>query len=141
MSPWSDYDAQGRCAKKATQEEPITFFDLPDRTALFWKLAGHNMIFELGDFRFESGIVASQRRALAAGKVVDLFEAGADSRRSPDSSRWTFADDGELRGTTPELNSAKTSPRASSFVVSKQRFGGNHWESRARLESVSNQGG
>jgi hypothetical protein len=69
-------------------------------------------------------IVAGQRSAPAAGKFVDLLEAGADSWRSPDPSRWTFTEEGELRGSTPELNGAKTSPRASSFLLSKQTFGG-----------------
>ena len=68
--------------------------------------------------------VAWQRSAPAAGIVVDLLEASADSWRSPDPSRWTFADDGELLGSTPELNGAKTSPEASSFLVSKPTFGG-----------------
>lgn len=69
-------------------------------------------------------IVVGQRSALAAGTLVDLLEAGADCWQSPDPSRWTFTEDGELRGSTPELNGAKTSPRASSFLLSKQTFGG-----------------
>lgn len=67
---------------------------------------------------------AGQGAAPAAVKAVDLLEAGADSWRAPDPSRWTFAEGSELRGSTPELNGAKTSPEASSFLVSKQTFGG-----------------
>jgi hypothetical protein len=69
-------------------------------------------------------IVPGQRSAPAAGKFVDLLEAGADSWQSPDPSRWTFTEQGELGGATPELNGAKTSPRASAFLLSKQTFGG-----------------
>ena len=69
-------------------------------------------------------VVAWQRSAPAAGKVVDLLEAGADSWQSPDPARWTFAGDGEILGTTPALDGAKTSPEANSFLVSQQTFGG-----------------
>ncbi len=69
-------------------------------------------------------VVAWQRSAPAADKVVDLLEAGADSWQSPDPARWTFAGDGDILGSTPALNGAKTSPEASSFLVSQQTFGG-----------------
>ena len=61
--------------------------------------------------------------AVEATKVVDLLEAGADGWRSPDPSRWSFVD-GEIHGSTPVLDGAKTSPEASSFLVSKERFDG-----------------
>ena len=69
-------------------------------------------------------VVAWQGSAPAAGIVVDLLEAGADSWQSPDLTRWTFDGKGEILGTTPEQSGAKTSPEASSFLVSRQTFGG-----------------
>lgn len=56
-------------------------------------------------------------------RVVDLLEAGADSWRAPDLTRWSFVD-GEIRGSTPVLDGAITSPDSSSFLVSKKTFGG-----------------
>ena len=69
-------------------------------------------------------VVAWQRSAPAAGKLVDLLEGGAESWRSPDPTRWTFAEDGVILGSTPEQRGAKTSPEASAFLVSQQTFGG-----------------
>ena len=56
-------------------------------------------------------------------EVVDLVEGGAESWVSPDPSRWSF-EDGEIHGSTPLLNGAKTNPAASSFLVSKRTFAG-----------------
>lgn len=67
--------------------------------------------------------VAGQASAAENRKGVDLLEAGADSWRAPDPSRWSFVD-GEIQGATPVLDGAKTSPESSSFLVSKRAFGG-----------------
>ena len=67
--------------------------------------------------------VAAQQTVGAATKAVDLLEAGAEARRSPDPSRWSFVD-GEIRGSTPVLDGDKTSPEASALLISKQTFRG-----------------
>jgi hypothetical protein len=59
----------------------------------------------------------------AAKRVVDLLEGGAQSWRTPDASRWSFVD-GEILGSTPVLDGAKTSPESSSFLISKHTFRG-----------------
>jgi hypothetical protein len=68
-------------------------------------------------------LVAAQESTGASASVVDLLHAGADAWRSPDASRWSFVD-GEIRGSTPLLDGAKTSPESSSFLISKRTFGG-----------------
>ena len=83
-----------------------------------WKVRLHVLALAL------VAVVASQRGVPAAGKAVDLLEARDQSWRSPDPTRWTFTANGEILGSTPELNGAKTSPQASAFLLSKQTFGG-----------------
>lgn len=64
-----------------------------------------------------------RERTGEAPTVFDLLQSGADTWRSPDPSRWSFVD-GEIRGSTPLLDGAKTSPESSSFLISKRTFGG-----------------
>ena len=71
-----------------------------------------------------SSALAQGRESTDELSVVDLLEAGPESWRSPDPSRWSFVE-GEIRGSTPVLDGAKTSPESSSFLVSKRTFGGN----------------
>jgi hypothetical protein len=68
-------------------------------------------------------VSSAQWIASAAKKVVDLLEAGAESWRTPDASRWSFVD-GEILGSTPVLDAAKTSPESSAFLISKHTFRG-----------------
>lgn len=68
-------------------------------------------------------VLAGQGALLGKTQVIDLLQEGADSWRSPDLTRWSFVD-GEIRGATPVLDGAITSPESSAFLVSKRTFGG-----------------
>ncbi len=65
----------------------------------------------------------AQESTGASSPIVDFLHAGADAWRQPDPSCWSFVD-GEIRGSTPVLDGAKTSPESSSFLISKRTFGG-----------------
>lgn len=68
-------------------------------------------------------IVVGLSSSALAQERESLVDAGAESWRSPDLSRWSFVD-GEIRGSTPVLDGPKTSPESSAFLVSKRTFGG-----------------
>ena len=55
--------------------------------------------------------------------TVDLLSLGEAAWREPDTARWSF-DDGAIRGATRLLDGAKTDPEASTFLVSRQTYGG-----------------
>lgn len=53
----------------------------------------------------------------------DFLLNGSQDWLTPDPAHWTFSQ-GDLSGVTTIFDGAKTDPKASSFLVSKQKFGG-----------------
>ncbi len=70
------------------------------------------------------GMLLVSMNASAARVTTDMLADAVEQWRSPDIAQWTFSA-GEIAGTSKLFDGEKSDPDATTFLISKQTFGGN----------------